>query len=290
VAAILSTAAHASGHRHVLAVDTNPALDAALIENCSSGQIIYERNADLERHPASLTKMMTLYLVFERLKEGGLKLTSPLVVSANAAGQPIVKLYLKPGSTLTVEQAIEALIVLSANDVAVAVAEDLAPSEQDFVGLMNAKARELGMMRTFYNNPSGLPDPLQLTTATDLAILARHLVKDFPEYFHYFSLASFTFNGRTFNTHDALLGRYEGADGVKTGYTDQSGYNLVTTALRGRVHLVGVVMGGLSADRRNREMMKLLDAGFLAEGGELITVIASGHAAAEVRHFSQASR
>lgn len=262
VAAILAQPANA---RHRVAIpNTDPTRDAELVVD-GAGTVLYARNDAVERHPASLTKMMTLYVMFERLRSGKLKLATPLFVSRNAAVQPKAKLYLRPGTTITVENAIEAIVVLSANDVAVTVAENIGGTEAHFTELMNADAQILGMRHTFYHNASGLPDSLQLTTAGDLAILAHHLVYDFPEYFHYFRLPSFSYNAHTIETHDALLQSYEGADGMKTGYTDQSGYNLVTTADRGGVRLIGVVMGGLSAERRNREMEKLLDAGFAKE-------------------------
>ena len=255
----------ASAHRRTPIPNTDPARDAELVVDGAKGTVLFARNDAVERHPASLTKMMTLYVLFERLRAGKLKMDTPLSVSPNAAAQPKAKLHLKPGTTITVESAIEAIVVLSANDVAVAVAENIGGTESHFTELMNADAQALGMTHTFYHNASGLPDALQLTTASDLAILARHLVYDFPEYFHYFSMPSFTFNAHTIDTHDGLLNSYEGADGMKTGYTDQSGYNLVTTASRGRVRLIGVVMGGVSAQRRNREMEKLLDDAFAKE-------------------------
>src|SRR5215472_15465224 len=242
--------------------NTDPARDAELVIDGTKGTVLYARNETVERHPASLTKMMTLYVMFERLRAGKLKMATTFSVSPNAASQPKAKLHLKAGTTITVESAIEAIVVLSANDVAVTVAENIGGTESHFTELMNADAQQLGMTHTFFHNASGLPDALQLTTAADLAKLARHLVYDFPEYFHYFSMPSFSFNARTFETHDGLLHSYEGADGMKTGYTDQSGYNLVTTASRGGVRLIGVVLGGVSAERRNREMEKLLDAGF----------------------------
>jgi D-alanyl-D-alanine carboxypeptidase len=242
--------------------NTDPARDAALVVDGTKGTVLYARNAAVERHPASLTKMMTLYVMFERLRAGKLRMATALSVSPNAAAQPKAKLHLKAGTTITVESAIEAIVVLSANDVAVTVAENIGGTESHFTELMNGDAQMLGMTHTFFHNASGLPDQLQLTTASDLALLARHLVYDFPQYFHYFSMPSFSFNGHTIDTHDGLLGNYQGADGMKTGYTDQSGYNLVTTASRNGVRLIGVVLGGVSAQRRNREMEKLLDDGF----------------------------
>jgi D-alanyl-D-alanine carboxypeptidase len=241
---------------------TDPARDAALVIDGGKGTTLFARNDMVLRHPASLTKMMTLYLLFERLHQGKLSLSTQLTVSPNAAGQDITKLYLHPGSTIAVSDAIPAIVILSANDVAVTVAENIGGTETHFTELMNAKAQALGMTHTFYHNASGLPDNLQLTTARDLATLARHLVFDFPEYFHYFQQRSFSFRGREFNSHDNLVGNYSGADGLKTGYTDASGYNLVTTAMRSGTRLIGVVLGGVSAERRDREMEHLLDAAF----------------------------
>ena len=266
VACVAVGLAQPASARHRAPVpNTDPTRDAALIVDGRKGTVLYARNETVERHPASLTKMMTLYVMFERLRAGRLKMATPLTVSRNAASQPIAKLYLHTGATITVENAIEAIVVLSANDVAVTVAENIGGTESHFTELMNADAQALGMTHTFFHNASGLPDPLQLTTAADLAKLARHLVYDFPEYFHFFSMPSFAYNARTIDTHDGLLKSYQGADGMKTGYTDQSGYNLVTTASRGGVRLIGVVMGGISAQRRNREMAKLLDDGFAKE-------------------------
>jgi D-alanyl-D-alanine carboxypeptidase len=260
--AAVGLAQPASARHRTPIPNTDPARDAELVVDCAKGTVLYARNEAVERHPASLTKMMTLYIMFERLRAGKLKMGTVFSVSPNAASQPKAKLHLKAGSTITVENAIEAIVILSANDVAVTVAENIGGTESHFTELMNADAQALGMTHTFYHNASGLPDSLQLTTASDLAILARHLVYDFPEYFHYFRMTSFSFNARTFDTHDGLLNSYQGADGMKTGYTDQSGYNLVTTASRDGVRLIGVVIGGVSAERRNREMEKLLNDAF----------------------------
>jgi|SRR5579871_107182 len=275
VAAIVSVSPACARHRPPVP-NTLPDRDAELLIDCARGTVLYARNDAIERHPASLTKMMTLYLVFERLKQGKLLPTTAFTVSPNAAAQPRAKLHLRAGSTIDVEDAIRAIVILSANDVAVTVAENVAGTEAHFTELMNEKAQELGMTHTFYHNASGLPDPLQLTTASDLAILARHLVYDFPEDFHYFSLPSFAWHSHVFETHDALIGHYEGADGLKTGYTDESGYNLVSTAARGGTRLIGIVMGGASASRRNREMEKLLDLGFATEAQRSAAAVRPG--------------
>ncbi|MBV9992662.1 MAG: D-alanyl-D-alanine carboxypeptidase [Alphaproteobacteria bacterium] len=241
---------------------TDPAKDAALMVDGETGKVLYSRNANAQRHPASLTKMMTLYLLFDALKKGQLTLSSTLPVSAHAAAQHPTKLHLYAGDTIPVDSAIYAIVIRSANDVAVAIAEALGGTEGHFAEMMNVKARQLGMRDTFYHNASGLPDPLQISTASDLAILARHLAYDFPQYYHYFGAPGFTYRGVAYTTHDNLIGRYQGADGIKTGYTGASGFNLVSSVVRGRTHIIGVVMGGRTAHRRDNEMMRLLDNTF----------------------------
>jgi D-alanyl-D-alanine carboxypeptidase len=257
------TAWHPVWRRAVRSFDngspTDPAKDAALILDGRTGRTLYARNAEAERHPASLTKMMTLYLLFDSLKKGQTTLNTPIYVSQHAASQYPTKLGLPAGSTLPVDIAIRAIVVLSANDIAVAVAEALGGTESHFAELMTERARELGMRNTFYHNASGLPDDRQITTAVDLGLLARHLAYDFPQYFHYFSLPGFSYRGRIHLGHDNLLGRYAGTDGIKTGYTNASGFNLVSSVVRNGAHIIGVVMGGRSAHRRDMEMVRLLD-------------------------------
>jgi D-alanyl-D-alanine carboxypeptidase len=238
---------------------TDPSKDAELVLDGKTGRVLYARNADAQRHPASLTKMMTLYMLFDALKRGQVVLNTPIYISQHAAWQQPTKLGLRPGDSLPVDMAIRAAVVLSANDIAVAIAEALGGTESHFAEMMNQKAHDLGMRNTFYHNASGLPDDRQITTASDLGILARHLAYDFPQYFHYFSLPGFSFRGRVHLGHDNLLGRYAGADGIKTGYTNASGFNLVSSVVRGGVHIVGVVMGGYSAHRRDMEMARILD-------------------------------
>lgn len=269
VMAISATPASASIRHHhanrgmiIPAGATDPEKDAALVLDGATGKVLYSRNADATRHPASLTKMMTLYLLFEQLKNGQMTLATPLPVSEHAAIQHRTKLYLRPGTTIPVEQAIRAIVVCSANDVAVAIAEAIGGSEEHFAQMMTEKARQLGMMHTFYHNASGLPDDLQVTTASDLSILARHLAYDFPQYFPYFSTETFTWHGETHKSTDHLLGVYQGADGIKTGYTGASGFNLVSSVVRGGAHVIAVVMGGRTASRRDHEMMALLDRTF----------------------------
>ena len=266
----LSPAAQARAHRHrwaghhaaIPASLTDPSKDAALVVDGATGKILYARNATAERHPASLTKMMTLYLLFEALKKGEVTMNTNMPVSAHAAEQHPTKLHMQPGDMIPVNTAIEAIVVRSANDVAVTIAEALGGTESHFAEMMTAKARQLGMKDTFYHNASGLPDPLQISTAADIAVLAHHLAYDFPQYFHYFGIPGFTYRGVSYPTHDNLIGRYQGADGIKTGYTGASGFNLVSSVVRGRNHVIAVVMGGVTAHRRDREMMNLLDATF----------------------------
>jgi D-alanyl-D-alanine carboxypeptidase len=271
-AATLVFASAASAHvlhaKPRLAPDPN--LDAALIVDAPTGEVLYARNENAIRRPASLTKMMTLYVVFEKLRAHKIALNTQFSVSAYAASQPRAHLRLRPGEIMTVEAAIKAIVVCSANDAAVALAEGVGGGEPEFVEWMNDAARRLGMAHTYYTNASGLPDASQVTTADDLAVLARHLIYDFPEYFPYFRTPSMTWAGRDYNTHDALIGNYRGVDGIKTGYIDASGYNLVTSIARGRTRLVAVVMGGVSPERRDREMIDLLDSIFEARraGGE----------------------
>jgi len=241
---------------------TDPSKDAALIIDGRTGATLYARNEDAIRHPASLTKMMTLYLLFDALKQGKVTMDTPLKVSYHATQQKPTKLYLKKGETIPVETAIKAIVVLSANDVAVTIAENLGGTESKFSDMMTEKAHQLGMKDTHYNNASGLPDPGQVTTAADLATLARHVAYDYPQYFHYFSTVSFSWHGTPHITHNNLIGNYEGADGIKTGYTNASGFNLVSSVVRGGEHVIGVVMGGYTARSRDREMERLLDDTF----------------------------
>ena len=257
-------AARRHHYRHAVSFAglTDPSKDAALVVDGETGKVLYARNENALRHPASLTKMMTLYLLFDALKKGQVSFATEMPVSAHAAAQKPTNLHLTRGEQISVDKAIKAIVVRSANDVAVVIAEYLGGTEPHFAELMNAKARALGMKDTFYHNASGLPDPLQITTATDLALLARHLAYDFPQYFHYFSTPGFSFHGTEYVTHDNLLGRYQGTDGIKTGYTGASGFNLVSSVVRDNVHVIGVVMGGITAQRRDREMMHLLDQTF----------------------------
>lgn len=240
---------------------------AAYVVHAETGDVLFSRYADEKRYPASLTKMMTLYLLFEELEAGRLTLSSDLSVSAQAAGQPPSKLGLTAGSTIDVETAIEALVVQSANDAAVVVAEAVSGSEWKFATKMTEKARTLGMSKTTFKNASGLPNSRQITTAHDLATLSRALAREFPQYYHYFATSTFAWNGRTYRTHNAVTETYPGAEGLKTGYTRISGFNLATAATRDGNRLIGVVMGGKSVRSRDAHMRELLDGAYAAIAG-----------------------
>lgn len=233
---------------------------SALVLDASTGEQLYAVDADAARFPASLTKMMTLYLLFEAVAEGRYSLSSPLTVSENAASQPPAKIGVKAGTTITVQQAARALSVRSANDVGVAVAENLAGSEAAFARQMTRQARALGLSRTRFENATGLPDPGQVTTARDMAKLGLALKRRFPQYASYYRAKSFTYNGRTFKATNNLLGKVSGVNGLKTGYIRMSGYNLVATAQRGGKQLIVVVMGGKSESARDKEVTRLIEA------------------------------
>jgi D-alanyl-D-alanine carboxypeptidase len=231
---------------------------AAIVVDENSGKTLYSVSENGLRHPASLTKVMTLYLLFEELDRGAMTLHTQIPISAHAAAQAPSKLGLPPGDTISVDDAIKAIVTRSANDIAVAVAEAVGRSEGSFAEMMTRKARELGMTNTAYVNASGLPDDRQITTARDLAILGHAMQERFPRYFHYFSLPEFAYDGEVIGNHDHLLGRVDGVDGIKTGYTRASGFNLLTSVHRGGRSLIAVVMGGRSAAGRDRIMENLI--------------------------------
>lgn len=235
---------------------------AALILDADTGTVLFERHAGEQRHPASLTKIMTLYMLFEAVEAGQVSLNDRLKVSAHASSQAPSKLGLRPGDAIRVEDAIRALVTKSANDVAVVVAEALGGSEPKFARLMSDRARRLGMRNTAFRNASGLHHPDQVTTAYDMAMLALAVRRDFPKQYRYFSTASFSWKGTEFHNHNKLLGHYEGTDGIKTGYIGPSGFNLVASVQRGGRRLIGVVFGGKSGPLRDRHMRNLLDSGF----------------------------
>jgi D-alanyl-D-alanine carboxypeptidase len=246
----------------VLTLSNNPAQAAPyadIVVDANSGAVLHATNPDARRHPASLTKIMTLYLLFEQLEAGKLKLDSALKVSAEASGQTPTKLGLKPGTTLNVEDAIKGMVTRSANDAAVVVAEAIAGSESEFAKVMTRKAQALGMKSTVYKNASGLPDDNQVTTARDQSILGRAVQERFPRYYKYFSIRSFTFRGQAITNHNHLLGKVDGVDGIKTGYINASGFNLVTSVHRGNRYLVAVVMGGSSGASRDARMRELIN-------------------------------
>ena len=231
---------------------------AAIVVDANNGTVLFQSNADSPRYPASLTKMMVLYMLFDALDMGLISKATQIPVSANAASRPPSKIGLKRGQTIDVETAIKALATKSANDVATAVAEFLGESEDRFAQMMTAQARELGMKHTRFRNASGLPDPAQITTARDMAILGLALRRRFPHHYHYFSLREFRYNGKTVRGHNGLLAK-NGVDGIKTGYIRASGFNVATSMSRGGRRLVGVVMGGQSAKSRNEHMEQLLE-------------------------------
>jgi D-alanyl-D-alanine carboxypeptidase len=231
---------------------------SSIIVDGNSGATLTASNPDASRHPASLTKIMTLYLLFERLDAGKMNLDTQMAVSEHAAEQAPTKLGLRPGQTIRVEDAIKGLVTRSANDAAVVIAETIAGSEEDFAKLMTHKARALGMSHTVYVNASGLPDDDQVTTARDQSTLGRAIQDRFPRYYRYFSTETFNYHGQSIRNHNHLLGSVEGVDGIKTGYTRSSGFNLVTSMRRGNRHLVGVVMGGRSGSSRDAIMRNLL--------------------------------
>jgi D-alanyl-D-alanine carboxypeptidase len=248
---------------------------AAITVDARNGKVLFSASADSIRHPASLTKMMTLYVVFQELESGRLSLNSPIRMSPRAAGMAPSKLGVKPGKSITVETAIRALVVKSANDVAAAVAENIGGSEKDFARRMTSTARALGMSRTTFANASGLPNPKQVTTARDMATLGLRLMRDFPQYYPYFRTRSFVYQGRTITGHNRLLASYDGTDGIKTGYINASGFNLVSSVRRGDKRLVGVVLGGRTGASRDAYMKQMLSKNFgKARNGKTIAAIA----------------
>ncbi len=235
---------------------------ASFVIDAGSGEILHSVNSDTRNYPASLTKMMTLYLMFEAIDQGRLKLNDKIVISRRAARQPSSKMGINAGKRISVKNAIMAIAVKSANDIATAVAEHMGGTERKFALMMTAKARTIGMKRTTFRNASGLPHRAQLSTARDMATLASALYKSFPHHYGYFSEKRFKYQGTTYKTHNGLLTTYEGTDGIKTGYIRASGFNLVTSVNRGDRRLIGVVFGGKSAKKRNRHMTTLLNKSF----------------------------
>ena len=251
VLAVLSTTAHQAEARN-----------ASIVVDFETGRVLHAVNPDVRNYPASLTKMMTVYMAFEAIEKGRLKMSQKLPVSARAAAARPSKLGLTPGTTITAHDAILAMMTKSANDAAVVVAEALGGTEHKFSEMMTRKARELGMDRTTFRNASGLPNRRQLSTARDMATLAKRLLTDFPERYRLFATPEFEYDGRRYRNHNALLESYPGTDGVKTGYTAASGYNLVASAKRDGHRIIGVIFGGQTSAARNSRMEHLLDVAF----------------------------
>lgn len=264
---------------------------AAIVVDATTGEVLFARHADSRRYPASITKVMTLYLAFEALSEGRVKLDDVLTVSPRAASQPPSKLGLGAGQTITLEDAMKATAIRSANDMAVLIAEHIGGSEARFAAMMTLKARDLGMTDTRYVNANGLPDSRQITTARDLAVLSRAVMRDYPQYYRFFGLHDWTYNGRSYrNTNGLLLNAY-GYDGLKTGYTNASGYNLAASAVRDGKRLITIVLGGRTTATRNAHVAELMDVGFDVEAmrkrGQLIPV---GQTVFEERGFGVDTR
>jgi D-alanyl-D-alanine carboxypeptidase len=232
---------------------------SAIVVDANTGKTLYSSNADAQRFPASLTKMMTLYMLFEAMESGKVSKSTPIPVSAYAAGQPPTKIGFKPGQTISAEAAILSVITKSANDSATAIGEYLGGSEQRFAQMMTNKARQLGMRNTTFRNASGLPNPQQRSSARDLALLGIALREHFPQYYDYFSTRSFSYRGRRIAGHNRLLGKVRGVDGIKTGYTRDSGFNLVSSVNVDGKKMVAVVMGGTSGGSRDAQMAKLIE-------------------------------
>jgi D-alanyl-D-alanine carboxypeptidase len=249
---------------------------AAIVIDANTGEVLYARRADSKRYPASITKVMTLYMTFQALSSGKLKLTDRVMVSPHAAAQAPSKLGIAAGESVSVDDAIRAMCTKSANDMAVAMAEKLGGTERVFAALMTQKAQELGMTESHYDNASGLPDAGQISSARDIAILSRAVLRDFPQYYHYFSETDFRFEGHDERNHNHLLDRVPGVDGIKTGYTAASGFNLDASAVRDGHRLIAVVLGGSTAATRDNHVAELLNVGFdvlhRREQGEKITV------------------
>src|SRR5258705_2429586 len=284
---------HRRHHHHVVRESYSPQFSSIIVDG-NSGAVLSSNNPDGIRRPASLTKIMTLYLLFERLDAGKMKLDTEMEVSEHASEQAPTKLGLKPGQTLKVEDAIKGLVTRSANDAAVVIAEAIAGDEDEFAKLMTRKARALGMSKTTYRNAPGLPIDDQLTTARDQATAGRPIQDRYPRYYRYFATTVFNYRGQSIRNHNRLLGNVEGIDGIKTGYTRASGFNLVSSMRRGNRHLVGVVLGGRSGGSRDATMRNLL-AENLHKGATKRTVAAitqrnPPHGTVDVAEAETASR
>lgn len=235
---------------------------ASMVIDADTGRVLHAVNEDTRNYPASLTKIMTLYMAFDALEAGKISLDTKLKVSRRASGMAPSKLNLRTGDTITVKDAILALVTKSANDVAVVIAEGLGGTEIEFARMMTERARQLGMSRTTFRNASGLPNRRQLSTARDMALLGLRIREDHPDFYDYFATTHFKYGNRTYKNHNTLLSSYEGTDGIKTGYTNASGFNLVASVERGGYRLIGVVFGGKTGASRDKHMKTLLDRGF----------------------------
>lgn len=255
---------------------------AQLLLDARTGQVLAAENPDELNHPASLTKMMTIYMTFDAIRRGKISWDSKVPFSRHAAARPPTKLWVKAGDSITVREAVLGMIVVSANDAAAAIAEKLGGSEERFAALMTEKARSLGMRSTVFRNASGLPDSRQVTTARDMSTLGVVLLRDFPEEYRLFAAESFTFRGKKIRGHNNLMYRYGGMDGIKTGYTNASGFNLVSAVAKGNRRVIGVVMGGRTAAGRDKIMEGLIDAniGKASNGSQLVA--STGRSAAAV--------
>ena len=260
----------------LVAQSSDNARYAAIVVDAATGEVLFARHADSRRYPASITKMMTLYMAFEALAEGRIKPEDVLTISPHAASQPPSKLGLAAGQTISLDNAMKATAVRSANDMAVALAEHIGGSEARFTAQMTLKAQELGMTQTRYVNANGLPDARQLTSARDLAILARAIMRDYPQYYRYLGLHDWAYNGRDYRNTNGLLHGGNGYDGMKTGYTNASGYNLAASAVRDGRRIITIVLGGRSTASRNAHVAALMDTGFEVEraraNGQVIQV------------------
>ncbi len=277
IAAMVAMAApQAQAQASYLQLPANQPKYAAIVVDAKSGEVLYAKRADSPRYPASITKVMTLYLTFEALASGKLRLDDRIVISPHAAAQSPTKLGVSAGDSVSVNEAMQAMAIKSANDVAVATAERLGGTESRFAALMTLRAKELGMAGTRFVNASGLPDSRQITTARDIAILSRAVMRDYPQYYRLFSQQQFVFRGQVMGNHNHLLGQMDGVDGLKTGFTNASGFNLAVSAVRDGRRLITVVLGGSSRIARDNNAQALLVTGFSVlerrARGERITI------------------
>lgn len=263
---------------------------ASIVVDLDTGRVLHADNHHNLRYPASLVKMMTLYMTFQKISLGELSLDKKLPVSKHAASMPRTNMNLKAGSTISVRKAILGLIVHSSNDAAVVLAEAIGKTEANFAKMMNAQAKKLGMRNTTFKNASGLPNKEQKSTAFDLAILAKALRKDFPSFFPWFSVTSFAYNGKIYKSHNRVLQNYEWATGLKTGFTNASGFNIATTAHKNGQHLVSIVLGGNTAKERDKFVVALLESTFKKESQSLKTASLSKKTMQKIKKTSKSNK